>query len=575
MLNVELFIQDNYPGFYRDYPLVARPITKFLRALFKESVFQDFENNYPYLQGFDFVEQVLDYFDFHYKVRDDERRHIPEEGRLIIVANHPIGSLDGLALLKLIGETRQDVKVVANDLLCNLHPLRKLLLPVDNMNGSTPLQNLKAIHRHLNNEGAIIMFPAGEVSRLQPLGIRDGAWQKGFINMAFRTEAPILPVYVKARNSTLFYSVSLLAKRLSTLLLIREMCKQTSHCIDIKIGKAIQHQHYQFLKNLPPKKRTRFFKKHVYRIGRSKNGLFETTNTIAHQEDRLLLREEITQCENLGNTADGMKICLFRYKSDSHIMREVGRLREIAFRAVGEGTGNRRDIDNYDPHYLHLILWNENALEIVGAYRFCDARNYRKNLGSGHLYSAELFEYTNAMEPYFKRGLELGRSFVQPKYWGRHSLDYLWQGIGAFLRKNPRYRYLFGPVTLSNDYPLWAREKLVYFYGRHYASKEVLATPTNPFVIGEHKQQMLTEEFPGEDTVGEFKHLKRDLENSDLRIPTLYKQYTEICEPGGVQFSGFNVDPDFADCIDGLIIVDLERIKPCKRKRYLSSKLTN
>lgn len=568
MLNVETFIQDKYPGFHQRHPRLVRPLIRLLRLLFREKSFQQFEADYPHLEGFDFVEQVLDYFDFRYSVRDHERLRLPIQGRVVIIANHPIGSLDGLALLKLVRETRLDVKVVANELLYTLKPLHNLLLPVDNMGGNTSRQNLTAIREHLNNEGAMIIFPAGEVSRLSPQGVRDGKWHSGFIRMAVNSKAPILPIFVDGRNSALFYSVSIVAKPLSTLLLVREMFKQAKNCVEIRIGELISYDNYQRI-NVTLKEKSKLFKRHLYRIGQDRKGIFNTETAIAHPENRALLRDEIRQCEQLGETGDGKLIYLYHYEPNSLIMREVGRLREVAFRAVGEGTGSRRDIDGYDHKYFHLLLWDDDELEIAGAYRICDTSICAENLGKGHLYSSELFNYTESMKPYLERGLELGRSFVQPKYWGRRSLDYLWYGIGAFLRKNPSYRYLLGPVTLSNAYPEWAMEMLVYFYSRHYPSLQTLADPLLPYSINPERTEELATKFPGKDQKFEFAQLKSELAHMDLSVPTLYKQYTEVCELGGAQFAGFNIDPSFANCVDGLIIVDLARLKKSKRERYI------
>lgn len=570
MLNVETFLQDKYPSFYQSHPRLVRPLIRILRMLFREKSFQQFEADYPHLEGFDFVEQVLDYFDFHYSVRDHERLRIPTQGRIVIIANHPIGSLDGLALLKLVRETRSDVKVVANELLYTLKPLHNLLLPVDNMGGNTSRQNFTAIRNHLDNEGAMIIFPAGEVSRLSPQGVRDGKWHSGFLRMAVNSKAPVLPVFVDGKNSVLFYSVSIVAKPLSTLLLVREMFKQARNCVEIRIGEQISYDSYQRI-NVTIKEKSKLFKRHLYRIGQNRNGIFCTETAIAHPENRALLRDEVKRCELLGKTGDGKLIFLYRYEPNSLIMREVGRLREIAFRAVGEGTGNRRDIDGYDHQYFHLLLWDDDELEIAGAYRICDTTACVDDLGKNKLYSRELFTYTESMKPYLERGLELGRSFVQPKYWGRRSLDYLWYGIGAFLRKNPNYRYLLGPVTLSNAYPEWAMEMLVYFYSRHYPSLQTLAEPSIPYNINSERTQELAEKFPGVDQKSEFAQLKSELAHMDLSVPTLYKQYTEVCEFGGVQFAGFNIDPNFANCVDGLIIVDLARLKASKRERYMSS----
>jgi putative hemolysin len=373
---------------------------------------------------------------------------------------------------------------------------------------------------------------------------------------------------VDGRNSAFFYALSFLARPISTLWLVREMFKQAKNCVDIRIGEPISPESYQRSGVSLPEK-AQLFRHHVYRIGKDRDGIFTTEAAIAHPENRALLRAEIQRCERLGTTEDNKHIYLYHCKPDSTIMREIGRLREVSFRAVGEGTGRRRDTDAYDQHYFHLILWDEEELEIAGAYRLCDARPCQQNPNAEYLYSTTLFRFHDSMAPYLAQGLELGRSFVQPKYWGKRSLDYLWYGIGAFLRKHPEYRYLFGPVSISNSYPSQAMEMLVYFYSVHFPPTTKLASPNLPYIIAPQRRQALAELFPGKDYKDEFTRLKGSLSHMNLSVPTLYKQYPDICQDGGVQFAAFNVDPAFGDCIDGLIIVDLDKLKPKKRARYI------
>lgn len=568
MLNIEAFLHDRYPDFCARRPHLARPLTRALRLLCHEGEFQQFAATYPHLRGFDFVEQVLDYFQFSFATRDKERERIPARGRVMIVANHPIGSLDGLALLKLVRQVRPDVKVVANEILSAVEPLAPLLLPVDNMNGATPRRNLEAILQHLKDDGALIVFPAGEVSRLGTKGVRDGRWQPGFLRIASACNAPILPVFVDGRNSAFFYALSFLARPISTLWLVREMFKHAKNCVDIRIGQPVPLDNYQRVA-VSPREKAQLFRRHVYRLGQDKDGVFATEAAIAHPENRATLRDEVRRCELLGETSDGKQIYLYRYQPDSSIMREIGRLREMSFRAVGEGTGQRRDTDRYDQHYFQLILWDDRDLEIAGAYRFCDARDIPSQHSRDSLYSATLFNLNAASDPYLARGLELGRSFVQPRYWGKRSLDYLWFGIGAFLRKHPEYRYLFGPVSISNSYPRQALDKLVYFYSVHFPDPDGLATPVLPYTLSPQRRAELAALFPGQDYRTEFALLKNLFSHMNLTVPTLYKQYSETFAQEGVRFAGFNVDPAFGDCVDGLILVDLEKIKAKKRERYM------
>lgn len=562
MLDVEHFVQARYPQLLVERPLLAKSLLTALRLLFHEKEIRQFGANYPHLQGFDFVEQVLEYFDFSYRVRDRERHHIPARGRLVIAANHPIGSLDGLALLKLVREIRPDVKVVANDLLTAIDPLRSLLLPVDNMGGKTPRQNLRALREFLDAEGALIIFPAGEVSRFGAKGIRDGRWRTGFLRVAASAQAPILPVFIDGRNSTFFYALSFLARPLSTLWLVREMFKQARRCVDVRIGQPIDYRCHRRLE-LPAAAKAKLFRRHLYRIGSDRPGLFPGQTAIAQPERRQDLHSEIRICPRLGETADRKQIYHYRQRGDSAVMREVGRLREMAFRAVEEGSGQRRDLDRFDTHYEHLLLWDEQEWEIAGAYRICPA-------GTGlPLYSRTLFEFTAGMNPYMAQGLELGRSFVQPGYWGKRSLDYLWHGIGAYLRDHPQYRYLFGPVSLSGAYPRAALELIVHFYQRHFPAWQPLAVARNPFEIPAERRAELDARYPGDSYREEFQRLKRELGECKLSVPTLYKQYAELCDVGGVQFAAFNIDPAFGHCVDGLVILDLARLKSSRRERYL------
>jgi len=567
MFTVDEVLTRHYPKLV-ERPWLFKSLSFFLRRLLHESEIREFGERYPHLQGLDFVEQALEFFNFSYSIRDTEKENIPTEGPVVIIANHPIGSLDGLALIKFVSEIRPDVKAIANEMLMAIKPMRSVLLPVNVMTGSSRREDIHRINQHLEQGKAIIVFPAGEVSRLRPNGVRDTKWNSGFVRMASAAKAPVLPIFVDAKNSPTFYGASMLYKPLGTLLLVREMFNHRKNHVPIRVGKRIPYESYGDMK-ISAKLMTKLFKRHLYRLGKNRSGIFETQNPIAAPEDRQELTKAIrTEGELLGHTADGKEIHLYRYNGSSPILREIGRLREIAFRAVGEGSNKRRDIDHYDTDYLHLVLWDKEDLEIVGAYRLGDANKLTKEKGKKGLYSASLFNFDNGMEKYFNQGLELGRSFVQPKYWGKRSLDYLWYGIGAFLMRYPQYRFLFGPVSLSNNFPKAAKDLLVEFYLTYFGNngeESNLAISNHPYRLPEALQSA----FSGDNYKEDFTKLKHLLANMGFAIPTLYKQYTELCEPGGVRFLSFGVDPDFNDCIDGLILVDLEKLKAKKRERYM------
>ncbi|WP_105167727.1 lysophospholipid acyltransferase family protein [Pseudoalteromonas sp. T1lg23B] len=567
MISVDKVIEANLPQLEQS-PKVKGLVKKGLGYLLHEQEFVAFADTYPHLQGIEFVEQVLDELDFDARYKPKQIEHIPSEGSLVIVANHPIGSLDALALIRVITKVRPDLKVVANRMLMSITPMHSLLLPVDNLSGTSRKQELANIQSHLKQEGALLIFPAGEVSRLSPTGIKDCKWNSGFLRMAKKANSPILPVYIKAKNSPLFYGTSMIYKPLASLLLVKEMFKQRQKSLEFEIGASIPPESY-LIENLKDKEIVGLIRKQLYRLSSKKPLPLKTRTPIAVSECRKELKKALETCELLGQTHDGMQIYLYQYQGSSVIFRELGRLREIAFRAVGEGSGKRRDIDKYDMHYQHLVLWDPNQLELVGAYRLASAKQVLKEYGQQGLYTDSLFHYSDKMQPYFEHGLELGRSFVQPKYWGRKSLDYLWYGIGAFVKRYPEHRYLFGAVSLSNSLPEEAKAMLVYHYSHYFSSLPNHAQPKNEFKLTNQQISQYQALFDGDDIKEDFAELKHVLANMGAQVPTLFKQYTELCEHEGANFLCFSIDPDFNNCIDGLVLVDLTKIKPQKAKRYL------
>lgn len=568
-ISVEKVLVNKYPTFAEKPAPIKNSTLFLLRRLIRENEINRFLEEHRHVTGFEFVDRVLDHFNFTYSMSNRDRMNIPSSGRVLIVANHPLGALDGLALLKLVGEVRRDVKIVANDVLMHFDQLRALFLPVDNLGKSTRKRDIERIVQSLQNEEAVIVFPAGEVSRAGFTGIKDGKWNSGFIRFARKANAPILPVYLGGKNSSLFYGVSYLNRNLSSLLLAREMFNKRACTLPVKVGEPIP---FSQLDSVPVsnQEKAKLLKKHLYRIAKGRKPLFITEKTIAHPQDRQALKQELRDAELLGETGDGKKIYLFDHRSDSAVMSEVGRLREIAFRTVGEGTGEKTDLDHYDHYYRHLILWDDEELEIVGAYRLAEVHKLIDH-PEQPIYSATLFNYSEQMRPYFEQGIELGRSFVQPKYWGKRSLDYLWYGIGAYLRQHPQIRYMFGPVSLSNTYPKRAKDLLVWFYRHYFADHEYLAKSLTPYQLDPATAAELANSFRGDDYKEDFRTLKEQLEFLGVSVPTLYKQYSELCTEGGVRFLDFGVDADFNYCVDGLVLVDLDYVKPKKRARYVGS----
>ena len=578
MLNIEQSITNKFPGFTQQAPIVRNSTLSILRKLTHEREINAFLREHEGNRGIDFIDRIFEYFNFSYSISQRERNNIPSQGRVIIIANHPIGSLDGLALLRLVSEVRKDVKIIANDMLMAFEPLHDLLLPLDNMTRAAYKQSYKNILQALNNDEAIIIFPAGEVSRASPTGIKDGKWQAGFLHFARKTNAPLLPIFVSAKNSMLFYSASMIFKPLATALLAHEMFNKRSAEIKFRVGEMIPHHALQS-DQLADKALIKRLKKHVYKIGKGisskKNNapVFVTEKTIAHPEDRSALKQEFKTAQLIGSTRDNHKIFLCDYNQHPVVLREVGRLREQTFRLVGEGTGSRRDLDKYDHYYRHLVLWDEEKLCIAGAYRLGEAHKLIKKKGANALYTAELFDFHASLTPYLEQGLELGRSFMHPDYWGKASLDYLWQGLGAYLLHHPQVRFVFGPVSMSAHYPKALRDLLVFYYERYYSVKnandENLAEGNHSHEIDEDVLIDLQHRFAKLDSEQGFELLQEEFKKYDCKIPVLFKQYASLYEEGGYHLLAFSVDSEFGNCVDGLFMGDLTCMKAAKRARYL------
>jgi len=293
---------------------------------------------------------------------------------------------------------------------------------------------------------------------------------------------------------------------------------------------------------------------------------------VGRPENRKRLQRELDNQRRLGSTGDGKSIYLVHLDDDCSLRREIGRLRELSFRRVGEGTGKAYDLDEYDAWYEHLLLWDQEAREIVGAYRVAEADSLIRRRGLEALYAASLFDFDARFEPFFERGVELGRSFVQPRYWGSRGLDCLWYGIGAYLMDRPQARFLFGPVSISAQLPEKARHMLVYFFRRHFGAQAGIVSARRPLRLNEADHRRHRELFEGNDYQADLKTLKRELADLGVSIPVLYKQYADLCERDGVGFFDFSVDPDFGHCIDGFIMLDLAYLKARKRERYLTSR---
>ncbi len=246
------------------------------------------------------------------------------------------------------------------------------------------------------------------------------------------------------------------------------------------------------------------------------------------------------------------------------VLYEIGRLREIAFRAVGEGTGGMIDLDEYDAHYRHLVLWNRERSEVVGAYRLGETDAILPRFGIDGLYTSTLFEYRMEFFARIMPALELGRAFVRLESQKSYSaLFLLWKGIGEFIARHPWYRFLFGSVSISNEYRQASQRRVVEFL-RESCSLPGLAR----FVEARNAVRWNAREVEDAPQAGTFEELEqqvRGLEGGRFGVPVLIKQYAKL----GGRFLEFSRDPGFCDSLDGLVVVDLAHTPISALERYV------
>jgi len=509
-------------------------------------------------------------------VSDRELARIPDTGPLIIVANHPFGAIDGMILMSILHRARPDAKVMANFLLHRIRELREMLICVDPFEGdgarARNLGPLKEAIRHVKAGGALGCFPAGEVAHLDlhQRAIVDPRWSETVAGIVRRTGATVVPLYFHGRNSPLFQLLGMIHPRLRTVMLPRELLRKHSRTIKVKVGHPIPAGR---LAEFPDDRRTIDYlrmRTYLQAAGlhpRSRRGVAPTfTPTepepqladIIPAVDPAKLREEID-----GLPAEAKLVAAGEqdvYAAPAHqiplCLREIGRLREISFRAVGEGTGKPLDLDRFDETYLHLFIWERNRLEIVGAYRLGQTDLILPRHGIAGLYTSTLFDYDRSLMDQIDPALEMGRSFVRTEYQKSYApLMNLWKGIARFMCLNPRYVRLLGPVSISNDYNDLSRRLMVEFLMANRFARDLAALCRARHPMRRPKRKRIVK---GVDSVvvkdiDEVSDIIADIEREPKGVPILLKQYLRL----GAQLLGFNIDPDFGDVLDGLILIDL------------------
>ncbi|MGD9603762.1 MAG: lysophospholipid acyltransferase family protein [Gammaproteobacteria bacterium] len=514
-----------------------------------------------------------------------ELEEIPAQGGCLLVANHPHGGLDGLLLMDVLLQRRSDVRFMANHFLTKFRELEPLFLQVDPFGGGHARRfntgAVRAALAWLRAGGLLVVFPGGEVSSFdwRERRVTDPEWDAGVARLAAQTRVPVVPCHVAGRNSLLFQAAGMVHPRLRTALLAREMLDARDRVVDIRFGAPIA---WDVLMDLPDRRQViRYLRTKTYLLAERPNPRFVLGRAGSPKRPEEALADAIAPAVLASEVASlpaGQRILRSGqfdvwYAQSAQIpwlLQEIGRLREISFREVGEGTGKRSDVDLYDSYYLHLFVWDSDKQRIVGGYRLGHADEILRQYGPKGLYVHSLFRLAPELQVGLETAIEVGRSFVAPAYQRSYSaLLLLWKGIATYLAQRPRYTVLFGPVSISNDYHPISQQILVRFL-RHHKFETVRASlvkPRRPFRPKEHEAADIVDLDSGDLKL--VADLLGTVEPNDRGVPVLLRQYLKL----GGQILGFNIDCDFGNSIDCLLWVDMRRTELPLLRKYMGNEL--
>jgi putative hemolysin len=532
------------------------------------------------------LENVLTEMRVKYQVGDADLSRVPSTGPVVVTSNHPFGILDGVIVGALLSRVREDVKIMTNFLLAGIPELREHCIFVDPWGG----RNAAGVNRRalvdaiawLRAGGMLAMFPAGEVSHIQfpHMQVVDSEWNSTAARLACMTQAEAVPLFIRGRNSVPFQAMGLLHPSLRTAWLLNEFLQQTDREVELRIGNVVPSDS---LRNAGSEaEAANYLRWRTYLLaerGRMRKPIApalqavlprKAQEPVANAVPRELLLQDLAQLRSKSCIDENREFAV--YVADTaeipNLMQELGRLREVTFRAAGEGTGKRTDLDRFDRYYKHLLLWSKSNRELVGAYRMGLTSEILPRLGSSGLYTSTLFRYNERVFEKLGPALELGRSFIRVEYQRQYApLLMLWKGIGRYLATRPELAVLFGAVSISSRYNRVSRELIVRFFQARESRHELAhwITPRRPFRQSWVRAKDYDAACERIKDLDELSAPISDVESDGKGLPILLKQYAKL----GGRIVSFNVDRKFSDVLDGLVLVDLRQTDRTVLERYM------
>jgi putative hemolysin len=527
-----------------------------------------------------FVDSALRALGVRFSIAHAEQlERFPRSGPVILVANHPFGVVEGMIVAQILRRIRPDVKIMANHLLRRVREMERLLIYVDPFGTDKSARSnygpLRETVRWLRDGGVLAMFPAGQVSHLyvHRRAVIDPPWSATVGRLVQRTGASVVPVFFAGRNGALFQLAGLVHPLLRTLMLPSELINKRKREISLCIGGVIPPSTLKTFES--PEDLTSYLRVRTYLLGAvqqenatqpegterlptSLSRRQPTLAPIAAAGDPAEIAAEVARLPESACVVDAREFAVYVARGNTlqAVLREIGRLREVTFRRATEGTGKPLDLSSFDDYYLHLWVWNKRKQEIVGAYRLGLMDEILERHGVSGLYTSQLFRFKRGLLDRIHPAIELGRSFVREEYQKSYSsLMLLWKGIGHFLVRNPRYRYMFGPVSINSEYLSISQHMIMAFLKSHTHLPDLarFIKPRRPPRRRPPAQweprlasRVLTD-------IEDVSTLVSEIETDQKGVPVLLRQYLKL----GAKLLAFNVDPEFGYVLDGLMLVDL------------------
>ncbi|MDI5897960.1 lysophospholipid acyltransferase family protein [Flavobacterium yafengii] len=547
-----------------------------LMKVLKISTLNKVYDRNKHLKDVAFLNGILDDLQIKFEIPEEDLKRLPKEGAYITISNHPLGGIDGVLLLKLMLEREPNFKIIANFLLHRIEPLKKYIMPVNpfenHRDAKSSVVGIKETLRHLSDGKPLGMFPAGEVSTYKDGKLMvDKPWEEGAIKVIRKAQVPVVPIYFHAKNSRLFYLLSKISSTFRTAKLPSEVFSQKHRVIKVRIGKPIsvseQNEHATI------EEYSEFLRKKTYMLANpfEKESNFLPTPTLkipkspkkivtAASQDKMIKEVDAlrsTDCRLL--QSKNYEVFFARASKIPNILHEIGRLREITFREVGEGTNEPIDLDKHDQYYHHLFLWDADANKIAGAYRMGLGSEIYPKYGINGFYLNDLFRFEPELYDMMHKSIEMGRAFIIKEYQQKPMpLFLLWKGIMHTTLRYPEHKFLLGGVSISNQFSDFSKSLMIEFMKSNYYDPYI-AQYIHPKKAYKVKLKDADKDFIFNETesdLNKFDKIIDELEPGSLRLPVLIKKYIKQ----NAKVVAFNVDPLFNNAVDGLMYIRIADI---------------